>query len=76
VERVVGQLIERACAKSMPFGLPTWTPEEFLSYVNRGARLLTLGSDMHFLATSARSGLAGVRQLLDQKVHAPRRDGR
>jgi len=75
VERVVAQLIERACAKSMPFGLPTWTPEEFLSYVKRGARLLTLGSDMHFLATSARSGLTGVRQLLDQKVHAPRRDG-
>jgi len=68
VQRVVGQLMEKACAKSMPFGLPTWTPEEFLSYVQRGARLLTLGSDMHFMASNARSGLAGVRQLLDQEV--------
>src|SRR5579863_9841934 len=75
VQRVVGQLMEKACAKSMPFGLPTWTPEEFLSYVQRGARLLTLGSDMHFMASNARSGLAGVRQLLDQDVHATQRDG-
>jgi 2-keto-3-deoxy-L-rhamnonate aldolase RhmA len=64
VERVVGQLIDRAGARSMPFGLPTWTPEECMSYVKRGARLLTLGSDLHFLAGSARSGLAGIRQLL------------
>jgi len=63
VARVVGQLIERACARSMPFGLPTWTPEECMGYVNRGARLLTLGSDLHFLASSARSGLAGIRRL-------------
>jgi 2-keto-3-deoxy-L-rhamnonate aldolase RhmA len=65
VERVVNRLIERACARGMPFGLPTWTPDECLSYVKRGARLLTLGSDLHFLAGSARNGLAGVRRLLN-----------
>ena len=64
VERVVGRLIDRACACSMPYGLPTWTPDECLSYVKRGGRLLTLGSDLHFLANSGRSGLAGIRQLL------------
>lgn len=66
VERVVDRLIRSACARGMPFGLPTWTPEECLSYVKRGARLLTLGSDLHYLATSARSGLSGIRRLLDQ----------
>ncbi len=66
VERVVDQLIHSACARGMPFGLPTWSPEECLSYVKRGARLLTLGSDLHYLATSARSGLSGIRRLLDE----------
>jgi len=81
VERVVGQLIDSACAHSMPFGLPTWTPDEFLSYVKRGARLLTLGSDLHFLANGARSSLSGIRQLLNANpaagldLHAARRDG-
>jgi len=82
VERVVGQLIDSACAHSMPFGLPTWTPEECLSYVKRGARLLTLGSDLHFLANSGRSGLAGIRQLLAANpgagldLHSTRSEGR
>jgi len=82
VERVVGKLIDSACARSMPFGLPTWTADECLSYVQRGARLLTIGSDLHFLANSARSGLSGIRQLLDANPgaglnpHAARRDGR
>jgi len=82
VERVVGKLIDSACARSIPFGLPTWTPDECLSYVKRGARLLTIGSDLHFLANSARSGLSGIRQLLDANpgaglnLHAARRDGR
>jgi len=82
VERVVGKLIDSACARSMPFGLPTWTADECLSYVKRGARLLTIGSDLHFLANSARSGLSGIRQLLDANPgaglnpHAARRDGR
>jgi hypothetical protein len=65
----------------MPFGLPTWTPEECLSYLKRGARLLTLGSDLHFLSNSARSGLSGIRRLLDANrgagsdLHVTRRDG-
>lgn len=81
VERVVGELIDSACARSMPFGLPTWTPEECLSYVKRGARLLTLGSDLHFLSNSARTGLSGIRRLLDANrgagsdLHVTRRDG-
>jgi len=82
VELVVDQLIQSACARAMPFGLPTWTPDECLSYVKRGARLLTLGSDLHYLGNSARSGLSGIRRLLDENpsagldLHAARRDGR
>jgi 4-hydroxy-2-oxoheptanedioate aldolase len=66
VERVIGQVIEAARARSVPFGLPTWSPEEYLSYVRRGARLLTIGSDMHFLAAGARTDLAATRLLLEQ----------
>jgi 2-keto-3-deoxy-L-rhamnonate aldolase RhmA len=65
VEQVVDRLIRSACARDMPFGLPTWTPDECLNYVKRGARLLTVGSDLQFLASSARSGLAGIRRLLN-----------
>lgn len=82
VARVVEQLIQSANSRAMPFGLPTWTPEECLSYVKRGARLLTIGSDLHYLGNSARSGLSGIRRLLDENpsagldLHAARRDGR
>jgi 2-keto-3-deoxy-L-rhamnonate aldolase RhmA len=82
VERVMGQLIDSACSRSMPFGLPTWTADECWSYVKRGARLLTLGSDLHFLSNGARSGLSGIRRLLEANpgegldLHTARRDGR
>jgi 2-keto-3-deoxy-L-rhamnonate aldolase RhmA len=64
VERVVDRLIESACSRSIPFGLPTWTPAECLSYVQRGARLPTLGSDMHYMGNGARANLSGIRDLL------------
>jgi 2-keto-3-deoxy-L-rhamnonate aldolase RhmA len=64
VVRVLDQLMASARAHSMPFGLPTWNPDEYLSYARRGAQLLTLGSDMQFLARTMRSHLAETRQLL------------
>ena len=64
VERMVDKAIERARAHSMPFGLPTWTAEECLRYVNRGAQILTIGSDLQYMAQAARTSLAGARSLL------------
>ncbi len=68
VQRVVDQAIERARVHSIPFGLPTWSAEECLSYVNRGAQILTVGSDLQYLGRAARAGLADVRNLLRAKV--------
>ncbi len=65
VESVLDHLIERARAYRMPFGLPTWTPEECESYVKRGACLLTIGSDLSFMANAARSSLSAVRNSLE-----------
>lgn len=66
VETVVEHLIRAASAHSMPFGLPTSTPEECLSYINRGACLLTVGSDLTFMANAARTNLSGIRSLLEE----------
>jgi 2-keto-3-deoxy-L-rhamnonate aldolase RhmA len=68
VVQVVDRLIKSAHAHSMPFGLPTWATEECLSYVQRGGQLLTLGSDLHYLASSVRSNLSGMRKLLQEEL--------
>lgn len=66
VEAVLEHLIRNARAHAMPFGLPTWTPEECLSYIKRGATLLTIGSDLTFMASAARANLSGIRNLMDE----------
>ncbi len=68
VESVLERLIQKARAHRMPFGLPTWTPEECESYVKRGAQLLTIGGDLGFLASAARSSLSGIRNLLRESL--------
>lgn len=68
VESVLERLIQRARAHRMPFGLPTWTPEECESYVKRGAQLLTIGSELSFLANAARSSLSAVRSLVADRL--------
>lgn len=64
VQSVVNELIELAGALSMPVGLPAWTEDELADYVKRGACLLTVGSDLGFLAQGARSELSKVRRQL------------
>ena len=64
VVKAVDGVIEKARARKIPYGLPTWTPEECLSYVNRGGQFLTLGGDLHFLSTGARGTLSQMRNLL------------
>jgi 4-hydroxy-2-oxoheptanedioate aldolase len=69
VQEVVDRLIEMAGKISMPIGLPTWSQEECNHYVQRGAQLLTIGSDMGFLANGARGDLLKVRTLLETAKH-------
>jgi 2-keto-3-deoxy-L-rhamnonate aldolase RhmA len=70
VMEVVDGVIARARAHSMPFGLPTWSEEECLSFIRKGGQLLTVGSDLHYLQTAARKRLSGVRQLLKEQTGA------
>lgn len=64
VVEAVDRLMKKARARSMPFGLPTWTQEECMSYAQQGAQLLTIGSDLQYLAQSARHSLAHTRRSL------------
>ncbi len=68
VRAVLDGAMDRACARSMPFGLPSWTPEECLSYIERGARLMTIGSDLSFMASAARGSISSTRTLLEQRA--------
>jgi 2-keto-3-deoxy-L-rhamnonate aldolase RhmA len=65
VQQVVDALIEMAHRASMPIGLPTWSTGEFNRYVEQGAQLLTIGTDLSFLAVQAESELTKVRHLLE-----------
>jgi 4-hydroxy-2-oxoheptanedioate aldolase len=67
VVEVMDGVIARARAHYIPFGIPTWSEEECLSFVRKGAQLLTVGSDLHYLSTAARKRLSGVRQLLREQ---------
>ncbi len=66
VQDVVDSLIHLATGASMPVGLPTWSEAECTHYAQRGAHLLTVGSDMGFLAKGAKAGLSGVRVALEK----------
>lgn len=65
VQSTVNKIIDMACKASLPVGLPSWSPEEFHRYVQRGAQLLTIGGDLNFLSTRGRSQLAAVIELLN-----------
>jgi 2-keto-3-deoxy-L-rhamnonate aldolase RhmA len=72
VLRVVDTLMHSARAHSIPFGLPTWSPDECLKYVREGGQLLTLGSDLNYLSTGIRTGLGRIRDLLNEDLIAGR----
>jgi 2-keto-3-deoxy-L-rhamnonate aldolase RhmA len=65
VQKVVDDLIEMANRASIPIGLPTWSPAEFSRYAEQGARLLTIGGDLAFLAAQAEAELMSVRRVLN-----------
>lgn len=64
VQKVVDDLIKLANRRSVPVGLPTWSPAECSRYAQLGAQLLTIGSDMRFAATGGKVELQGARELL------------
>jgi 2-keto-3-deoxy-L-rhamnonate aldolase RhmA len=63
VQKVVDDLIALATRMSSPIGLPTWSPAEFDRYAQRGAQLLTLGSDLRFAASAAKAEILATREL-------------
>jgi 4-hydroxy-2-oxoheptanedioate aldolase len=63
VQQVVDDLIKTAVSAALPIGLPTWSTAEFNRYVELGATLLTIGSDLSFLASRAETTLKEVRSL-------------
>jgi 2-keto-3-deoxy-L-rhamnonate aldolase RhmA len=67
VQKVVDDLIALASSRSVPIGLPTWSPTECNSYAQKGAQLLTLGSDLRFASTEGRAELLGARNLLGKR---------
>lgn len=64
VQELVDDLIALATKRSLPIGLPTWSPTEYCQYVEKGAQLLTIGSDMVFASNGAREALSGTRDML------------
>lgn len=64
VQKVIHDLIELASRMSVPIGLPTWSPAECNGYVQQGAQLLTIGSDLRFAANAATAELFNTRGLL------------
>jgi len=70
VQQAVSAIIEAAVAKGMPYGLPTWSAAECFDFIRRGALLPTLGGDLHYLSSGARSEVARVRGMLNRP--APR----
>jgi 2-dehydro-3-deoxyglucarate aldolase len=53
VQGALERLIARIRSCGVPFGIPTTTPEEFAHFVERGATLLTVASDIFLLRDAA-----------------------
>lgn len=71
VQKVVDDLIALAHRMSVPIGLPTWSPAECQRYVQQGAQLLTIGSDIRFAANAATAELLNTRALLGISGKSP-----
>ncbi len=76
VQKAVEDLIRLSRSMSVPVGLPTWSPEECNHYAQLGAQLLTIGSDMRFVATGGKAELLGARELLGSRKIPSRQPAR
>ncbi len=64
VLKVIGEIMEHARSRKIPFGLPAGSPSELKEYVERGATLVTVGGDLGFLLNGAQESLRQTRALL------------
>ena len=69
VQAVVDGLIEMARGASLPVGLPVWSEPECNRYVERGAHLFTVGSDMSFMAQAAKRGSGRNAQVIGNREY-------
>ena len=64
VERVIDGMMSKMVAAGMPFGGLADGPDDFVRFVERGATLVTLGSDLGFMMQSGFAALNQVQALL------------
>jgi len=67
VTKVIDHVAATARRLGRPFGLPTWSPEELVTYTKSGATLPLLGGDLRFLMDGAQQNLERARSLLTAK---------
>jgi 2-keto-3-deoxy-L-rhamnonate aldolase RhmA len=64
LEEMIDYIGNEARGRGVPYGLPVWTPEEFVGHSRKGATLLALGGDFRFLIEKANEHLNLVKDLL------------
>lgn len=58
----IDKIIDAAQRAGMPWGIPTTTVEDYQRYVDRGATVMTLGSDTRMLMNTARGLVSDARE--------------
>lgn len=64
VQEVITQVMAKARAIGMPVGIMTFSPEDLFYYVERGATLPTVGTDLTFMMQGATDALERSRTLV------------
>lgn len=67
VQEVIQQIMSKCLAAGTPFGTLAEGPEEFARWVERGATLMTLGSDLGFMMQGGSSALKRAEQWLAEQ---------
>lgn len=67
VEGVIHEMMSKMAAAGMPFGGLADGPEDFVRFVERGATLVTLGSDLGFMMQGGFGALKQVQGLLAER---------
>lgn len=67
VQRVIDEMMSKMVAAGMPFGGLAEGPEDFVHFVERGATLVTLGSDLGFMMQGGFDALKRVQGLLAER---------
>jgi len=67
VQEVIEQIMSKCVAAGVPFGTLVEGPEKFARYVERGATLMTLGSDLGFMMHGGAGALKRAETLLAEQ---------